>query len=67
MPNPISFMRLPTVVEKVGLSRSQVYRLAARGQFPRPIRIGAASVWASAEIEAWMRHQLDRAGRTVDA
>jgi prophage regulatory protein len=67
MTNPLRFMRLPAVAERVGLSRSQVYRLAARGQFPRPIRVGSAAVWPSDEIENWMRKQLDRAGRPLVA
>ena len=32
------------VKEITGLSRSSIYRLMARGEFPRPVRVGPAAV-----------------------
>lgn len=38
-----------------GLSRSSVYRLAAEGRFPRPVKIGRkASGWLLSDIQAWL-------------
>jgi len=34
---PFSFWRLPEVERRSGLSRPTIYRLAAKGKFPRPI------------------------------
>ena len=50
------FLRLSAVMAKIGLQRSAIYARIARGQFPRPIKIGASSVWLESTVEAWMRH-----------
>lgn len=49
------FLRLPSVSEKVGLSRSQIYKLIQQGEFPEPIKLGPkVSVWIEEKLEAWM-------------
>jgi predicted DNA-binding transcriptional regulator AlpA len=55
-------MRLPAVKEASGYeSTSQIYALMAKGEFPRPVKIGAQAVgWYADEIEAWQK-KLDRA------
>ena len=55
-------LRLPAVKEASGYdSTSQIYALMARGEFPRPVKIGAQAVgWYADEIEAW-QNKLDRA------
>lgn len=40
---PAAIWRAPTVEARTGLSRSTLYRLAATGQFPRPIHLAARS------------------------
>ena len=42
-------LRLKQVVLKVGLSRSQIYKLIAKGLFPEQIKIGP-------KISAWPEH-----------
>jgi len=38
-----------------GLSRSGLYRLMEEGEFPRPLRVGRASVrWRLSEVQAWI-------------
>lgn len=50
------FIRIKDVMGKVGLSRSQVYRLIQAGLFPSPLKIGRrVSVWSYSSIEGWMR------------
>lgn len=52
------FLRLPDVMRVTSLSRSQIYRLEASGQFPQRVKLGlAASAWISTEIAQW---QADR-------
>jgi prophage regulatory protein len=47
-------LRLPEVCKLAGLCRSSVYRLAASGQFPSPVRVSERSVrWRMADILAW--------------
>ena len=49
------FIRIKDVVGKVGLSRSQVYRLIQAGLFPSPLKIGPrVSVWSESHVEGWM-------------
>lgn len=48
-------MRLPEVMNTVGLSKPSIYRLMAEGAFPRQVGLGAASVgWLRSEVEAWI-------------
>lgn len=52
-------IRLPEVLTTVGLSKSEVYRLVAVGQFPRPIPLGTrASAWDEGEIQDWVRARI---------
>ncbi len=48
-------LRLPTVILRVGLSRSTIYAWIAEGRFPRQVSLGTGSVgWREAEIDAWI-------------
>ncbi len=52
-------LRRREVEALTGLSRATIYRLKQRGQFPRPVRIGADSPngavrWCADDIEAWL-------------
>jgi len=40
---------------KVGLSRSQIYKLIQNEAFPRQLKIGSRiSVWKESDIDTWM-------------
>jgi len=53
-------LRLKQVVLKVGLSRSQIYKLIAKGSFPEQIKIGPKiSAWPEHAIDQWISHQVD--------
>ena len=53
------FLRLPSVIDKVGLSRSQIYKLIQQGAFPEPVKIGPKiSVWIEEKLEVWMDTQV---------
>jgi prophage regulatory protein len=57
---PARLLRFPTVRERTGLSRSTIWRLERRGEFPRHRRISANVVaWMEDEVIAWI---LSRAG-----
>ena len=59
MDRSTKFLRLPSVIEKVGLSRSQIYKLIQRGDFPEPVKIGPKiSVWIEEKLEVWMDAQV---------
>lgn len=51
--------RLPQVRQKVGFSRSEIYRLISLGRFPRPIPLGERAVaWDMEEVEAWVQERI---------
>ena len=53
-------LRLKQVVLKVGLSRSQIYKLIAKGLFPEQTKIGPKiSVWPEHAIDRWIDNQLE--------
>ena len=48
-------LRRPAVEAATGLSRSSIYDMMDRDEFPRPIRIGKRAVaWPQSAIEAWL-------------
>lgn len=52
---PDRLVRLPEVLQLVGLSRSALYERMANGAFPSSRNIGMRSVaWTLSEIEAWI-------------
>jgi prophage regulatory protein len=53
------FMRLPEVIHTTGLSRSTLYDLISRQQFPAQISLGGKNVaWLASEIESWMNDRI---------
>jgi prophage regulatory protein len=48
------FLRLPEVCQTTGLSRASIYAYMKLDKFPKPVRIGAASVaWPQSSIAKW--------------
>jgi prophage regulatory protein len=51
--------RLPWVLETTGDSRSGLYAKMSRGEFPRPVPIGARSVaWQEKLVLAWVEQKI---------
>ena len=52
-------LREPEVLERVGISRSTLYRWIKSGDFPEPVQLGPpgsrAKGWIEEEIEEWLR------------
>lgn len=51
----MKLIRLPEVLDRVGLKKTSVYKLMAEDEFPRPTKLGAASAWIDSEIDEWIR------------
>ena len=50
------FYRLPQVMEVTGGKESTIYYWIAKGDFPKPYKLGARSVgWCSEEIDEWVK------------
>jgi prophage regulatory protein len=53
---PMRLLRFPAVRDRTGLSRSTIWRLERRGEFPRHRRISANAVaWVEEEVASWIR------------
>ena len=64
MPNRI--LRLRTVLDRTGLSRTTMYRKIGEGTFPQQLRISVHGAgWSEAEVERWVADPA--AYRTPDA
>ena len=64
-PNPNRrLLRLPEVIRRAGISRSEIYRREKKGTFPRKLRVSRrVTAWVEAEIDAWI--ELAIAQRTA--
>lgn len=52
-------LRLPSVKDMTGLSRSTIYSWITAGRFPAPVMLGPRSVaWIKEEIEAWVNSRI---------
>lgn len=48
-------IRLPTVKEMTGMATSTIYAMMSRGEFPKPIKLGARAVaWKVEDIASWI-------------
>ena len=56
---PDRILRLRTVLQRTGLSRSTLYRKVQEGSFPAQVRIAARCVgWRESAINAWSRNPV---------
>lgn len=52
--------RIRTVVNETGISRTEVYRKIAAGNFPTPVKLGAKAVaWSSRAVQAWIQSRIE--------
>jgi prophage regulatory protein len=52
-------LRLPNVIDRVGIGRSSIYAGIAAGTFPKQIQLGARSVgWIESEINYWVAARI---------
>jgi prophage regulatory protein len=54
----VSILRRVQVQERVGLSRSSIYKLVKEGKFPKPVSLGARAVgWRDSHIDQWLEER----------
>ena len=62
MSSPYSVIKMKELVGVVGISRSYIYALQARGEFPTPISLvkgGRATGYLRSEIDDWLKGRID--------
>jgi prophage regulatory protein len=47
-------LRLPLVLELTARGRTATLDDVKAGRFPKPIKVGAASMWLQSEVHAWI-------------
>ena len=61
---PIRFIRRQAVEDRTGMGKSLIYKLMARGDFPKPVQLSPGSVaWVEADIDAWQRQRIAASAR----
>ena len=51
-------LRMPQVVEMVGLCRASIYNKMREEAFPRQVKLGRLSGWLESEVQEWIREQI---------
>lgn len=52
-------LRLPSVKDRSGLSRSTIYLRIKKGDFPKPISLGDRAVgWLEKDIDDWLEQKI---------
>jgi prophage regulatory protein len=58
-PRPLAILRLGSVKDRTGLSRSTVYLRIAQGRFPKPISLGGRAVgWLESDVTDWIAARI---------
>jgi prophage regulatory protein len=60
-------IRLPRLLETVGMKRTWVYDEIKRGKFPAPVKLGARAVgWRRSEVHAWLESREAMGGKSAE-
>lgn len=55
----INLIKLTSVKSMTGLSKSSIYAMMQKGEFPKCVNIGARAVaWVEAEIQQWIEEKI---------
>jgi predicted DNA-binding transcriptional regulator AlpA len=54
-----------TVASLISFSKSKVYKLMKDGDFPRPVKIGAAARWRAVDVQKWLHEHGGRDGEAL--
>jgi prophage regulatory protein len=68
MNSSVRMLRLPEVVNRTALSRSQIYRLIELGTFPKQVPLSErAAGWVEEEVDSWLRERIERSRKRVSS
>lgn len=51
-------LRLPQVLEAVGIGRTGWLEMVRTGEAPKPVRLGRAVAWPASEVQAFIRERI---------
>lgn len=52
-------LRLPQVLETVGVKKTLLYQLVKDGEFPQPRKVRHLSLWPESEVQQWVRTVME--------
>ena len=56
----MKMLSIHATAERVGVSKTQIYRLIEIGNFPKPVRLSQKrTAWVEAEVEKWLQERID--------
>jgi prophage regulatory protein len=62
----VKFLRMSEVQNRVPYSRSTIYLLISRGEFPKPHNLGARAVaWLENDIDEWIFSTIGKSRAAV--
>lgn len=51
--------RLPAVLDRIGVSRAQLYRLIETGDFPAGVKLGTRTrAWLASDVTHWIEERV---------
>lgn len=63
-----SIERLPTVLNRLGVSRSTLYALIQQGEFKAPVKLGARAVgWLSSDTDEFLSARVYKSRKQAAA
>lgn len=62
----VRLIKIRSVEDITGFKKSSIYKRIQQGTFPRPVKIGRASRWASDEVDAWVNSLCDQTNKEPD-
>jgi prophage regulatory protein len=60
-------IRMAQVIEQTGMSRTGIYELIEREEFPKQIKVGRVSLWAESDVQMWILEQIRRSRQNTTA
>lgn len=54
----VRFLRLPDVLDRIGMKKSKLYDMVKKGEFPAPLKIGDTSVWPDSVVHKWQTEKM---------
>ena len=51
-------IRLPELTQRLGIGKTKLYALIKSGEFPKPVKLGKASLWSSDKVSKWIDEQV---------
>ena len=54
----LKMLRLSEVIEKLGIGRTNLYKLINHGSFPKPVKFDSRSRWPEHEVEEWLSERM---------